>query len=145
MSRESWIQAGCPRNTAEHDRDDEDLCEAVETVFPLEAECMVMVWSGVYIPLSYKYDLGVMLADIIEIMRGVRDGLSMGALPPLPETPWQRVPARPWRRNCQSLTDAPQEVASSQKEPVPIPRFRPFPKCHGCEYRTGPGSAATRA
>lgn len=63
-----WIQAGDPRTTRHFDDEDTNLDEAVETIFPLRTESAFMVWRGVHIPLGYKYDLSVMLNDILDML-----------------------------------------------------------------------------
>ncbi len=66
-----WIQAGCPRATLNHDNDDETLCEALETIYPLWSESATIIWKGIYIPLSYKYDLSVIIVDLIDILNNL--------------------------------------------------------------------------
>ncbi len=63
-----WIQANCPRFNGKFDNDDETLCEAIETVFPLRTEDALLVWKGAGKRLGYKYDLSVMLIDILNMI-----------------------------------------------------------------------------
>ncbi len=63
-----YIQAGSPRSTETFDETDINLSEAIESVFPLYTENGIIVWNGVYIPLSYKYDISVMIIDIINML-----------------------------------------------------------------------------
>lgn len=66
-----WIQASSPRFTYEFDSDDESLEEAIETIFPLWAENLYFIWNNIHIPLSYKYDVSVMIMDILDMLENV--------------------------------------------------------------------------
>jgi len=68
MSYRFSIQASNPRFLAEFDADDTNLSDAVQTVFPLEAECALLAWNWIYVPLTYKYDLSVMIDDVIGLI-----------------------------------------------------------------------------
>ena len=59
------IQAGRPRTIGRYDPMDESLAEAFNTVFPMNAEAMMLIWNGIYVPINYKYDLGVMIDDVL--------------------------------------------------------------------------------
>jgi hypothetical protein len=61
------IQASNPRAELIHDIEDESLSDAVQAVFPMETEDMLMVWNGIYVPLSYKYDVSLMVDDILDL------------------------------------------------------------------------------
>lgn len=60
-----WIQVSnptflhCPAQVAT------DVADAIETIFPMKTERGFIVWNHVYIPFSYKYDLSVMIDDIL--------------------------------------------------------------------------------
>ena len=69
MSNEFWIQASCPRWQGSVDPDATTIDEAVESVFPLNTEDALIVWRHVYIPLSYKYDVGTILPDVLQMIR----------------------------------------------------------------------------
>jgi hypothetical protein len=62
------IQAGAPRSLDVFNDDDKTLCEAMETVFPLFAEFAFIIWNNIYIPITYKYDISLMLDDIITML-----------------------------------------------------------------------------
>ncbi len=62
---EIWIQVSNPRYFTENNLDDQNIEEAIETVFPLNNENFYLVWNHIHIPLSYKYDASVMFNDII--------------------------------------------------------------------------------
>ncbi|MDX2200286.1 MAG: hypothetical protein SF069_15105 [Phycisphaerae bacterium] len=64
-----WIQAGCPRRTPTPDSAGGlSLVEAIEAAFPLEAEDLVLVWNGVSIRLSYKYDMSVIIEELLNLL-----------------------------------------------------------------------------
>lgn len=66
------IQAGAPRITGQFDEEDENLAEAIETIFPLYTEDAILVWKNIYIPLSYKYDLSIMIEDVLNMLEKLR-------------------------------------------------------------------------
>lgn len=45
-----------------------DLAEAIQVVFPMETEKAFIVWNYTYIPLGYKYDLSVIIDDILPML-----------------------------------------------------------------------------
>jgi hypothetical protein len=49
-----------------------DVADAIETIFPTHEDGFV-VWDGVRIPFSYKYDLSVMYDDIPFCMTKIRE------------------------------------------------------------------------
>jgi len=65
------VQASNPRCLAVFDADDQSLSDAIQTVFPLEAEYALIVWNWVYIPLSYKYDVSMMAEDLIDLIESM--------------------------------------------------------------------------
>lgn len=69
MSAEFWIQASCPRWLRHDGFTGATIDEAIEAVFPREAEDAFIVWRHVYIPLSYKYDIGTILMDVIRMVK----------------------------------------------------------------------------
>jgi hypothetical protein len=44
------------------------LADAIELGFPMEADNAVVVWNDLSIPLNYKYDLSVILDDVLDIL-----------------------------------------------------------------------------
>lgn len=46
----------------------EDLSEAIESIFPLFTEDALILWNWVPTRVSYKYDLSVMIFDILELL-----------------------------------------------------------------------------
>lgn len=63
-----YIQASKPRAAGAYDAEDNSLGEAVETAFPLDTESAVMVWHHLYIALSYKYDVSVIISDLVAML-----------------------------------------------------------------------------
>lgn len=64
-----YVQASSPRFHCEaSDEHAESLGEAVEYSFPLLTEKMFMAWKGHRIPLCYKYDLSVIVEDLLELL-----------------------------------------------------------------------------
>lgn len=63
-----YIQAGNPRICDKMEMEDENLSDAMETVFPLNTENAMMVWNHINIPLSYKYDISYMIDDILKLL-----------------------------------------------------------------------------
>jgi hypothetical protein len=68
-----YIQASKPRYTCVFDKEDYNLSTAIETIFPMMTENVVMAWKTIYIPLSYKYDISYMMEDILNILENIRN------------------------------------------------------------------------
>jgi len=66
------IQSSNPRSTGEFNPEDSTLQDAMETVFPMMAERAIISWNNTYIPVCYKYDLGVMIDDILYMLNCIR-------------------------------------------------------------------------
>ena len=66
------IQASAPRANTVHDATNGTLSDAMQDIFLLSTECMVLNWKGVVVPLSYKYELSEMTQDIVEMLAAVR-------------------------------------------------------------------------
>jgi hypothetical protein len=67
MAYEFVIQASCPRALLVHDPDDESLSDAIQTVFPMDTERAILAWHRVCVPLGYKYDVSLLVDDILGI------------------------------------------------------------------------------
>ena len=61
-----YIQANNPRVLKEHDLEDKNISDAMETIFPLYTESAVMMWNHICVPLSYKYDISYMMDDMLK-------------------------------------------------------------------------------
>ena len=46
----------------------EDLSEAIESIFPMDTKDALLVWNGEYIPINYKYDLSVLIDDLLPLL-----------------------------------------------------------------------------
>lgn len=66
------IQASNPRNNGYFCSEDEKISEAIETIFPMMTEEALLVWNTIYIPLNYKYDISVMIEDILIMLNNLR-------------------------------------------------------------------------
>jgi hypothetical protein len=62
------IQACAPIVSPSGRRTAADLADAVSTIFPVEAGDAFMIWNWVPIRLSYRYDLGVLIDDLIPLL-----------------------------------------------------------------------------
>lgn len=65
------VQASNPRPSSLVSPDDSSLGEAIETIFPLRTDFALLVWNNVYVPLTYKYDISMMITDIISMLASV--------------------------------------------------------------------------
>jgi hypothetical protein len=70
---EFCIQVSNPKPFYFRNKADESVRDAIESIFPMNTEYAIMVWSGIYIPLSYKYDLSVMYDDIVPMITSMLD------------------------------------------------------------------------
>ena len=69
------IQVGNPKLTkiSPDDSEFDDVGEILEEIFPMQTECAHILWNGIYVPLSYKYDLSVLYYEIIELLEFLLD------------------------------------------------------------------------
>lgn len=58
---------------------EDDLREAIEDVFESETEDAILNWNGVSVAISYKYDLSVMIDDLMNALITMRSA-SVGEL-----------------------------------------------------------------
>lgn len=63
-----WIQVSNPKMLAAIDQEDETICDAMQTVFPMQTEDAFMVWNRIHIPIGYKYTLGFLLGEAIRMI-----------------------------------------------------------------------------
>jgi hypothetical protein len=66
------IQISNPVSSRTRNEDDRNLDEAIESIFPLQNEYAFIIWNHIFIPLMYKYDLSVMIKDIIHLLNVLR-------------------------------------------------------------------------
>lgn len=63
-----YIQTSNPHILKEFNTNDDSLSEAIETVFPMNTEELIIYWNHIGIPLSYKYDISYMIEDILKML-----------------------------------------------------------------------------
>ncbi|TJZ60057.1 hypothetical protein FAZ15_14325 [Sphingobacterium olei] len=50
-----------------------NLEDAIESIFPLDTEYLILIWNNIFIPLTYKYDISLMVLDFIRILHFLKD------------------------------------------------------------------------
>ncbi len=66
------IQAGKPKFQISNGITAEDLSEAIQIIFPMETDDASINWNGTFISMSYKYDLSVMIDDLLPLLLSVQ-------------------------------------------------------------------------
>jgi len=51
----------------------EEISYAIQLVFPMVTERALLVWEDIYIPICYKYDLSVMMEDILFMLSELQE------------------------------------------------------------------------
>ncbi|GAA2362158.1 hypothetical protein GCM10010246_61360 [Streptomyces cuspidosporus] len=64
------VQPGCPEVLKVESA--EDMADAVGQLYPLETEHAVLVWNRVPVLLEYRYDIPVLLDDLVPLLEEVR-------------------------------------------------------------------------
>lgn len=67
-----YIQTSNPYILNRTNVHDNKLSEAIESVFPMDTEELILFWNHVGIPLSYKYDISYMIDDILMSLRHIQ-------------------------------------------------------------------------
>ena len=67
------IQISNPKASEFRNESASNLDEAIESIFPLHTEYAFIIWNHIFIPLSYKYDLSIIIKDIIFILNELSD------------------------------------------------------------------------
>src|SRR5262245_32391183 len=62
------LQASAPHALKIRDSHVRTVADAVESVFPLETECAMMVWNWIHVPLGYRYDISLMIDDAVRLI-----------------------------------------------------------------------------
>jgi hypothetical protein len=62
------IIANRSKNNAAYDSGDTKLADAIYTIYPLEAEDALLFWGDERITLSYRYDIGTIIDDLLEMV-----------------------------------------------------------------------------
>lgn len=60
-----------PRGAGLFNEADETLGDAVQSVFELDDEDAELEWNGVVFSLNYKYDLGMMVDDVVSMLKTI--------------------------------------------------------------------------
>jgi hypothetical protein len=68
------IQISNPTAIEIRDKDDNNILEAIQSIFPLENEYCFIIWNHIFIPVCYKYDISFMMNDIIRILNFIKKG-----------------------------------------------------------------------
>lgn len=86
------IQVGNPLVNMKVDNEDTKISEAIESIFLLNTEDLIMIWNNIRIPLSYKYDVSYMIDDILLLLKRINSeefgSLSIHWLPDVFRCDW---------------------------------------------------------
>lgn len=63
-----WIQVSNPIILETYDCHCTDLSDAIQSMFPMETETAFIVWDCLSVPLSYKYDLSIIIDDLLPFL-----------------------------------------------------------------------------
>ena len=74
------IQASRPQVNFEFCKDDEKISEAIESIFPMLTENAFLVWNYISIPLNYKYDISIIIEDVLQMLKTIRESSDGGKL-----------------------------------------------------------------
>jgi hypothetical protein len=66
------IQISNPATIKDRNRDDGNIVAAIQSIFPLVNEYCFIIWDHIFIPLSYKYDISIMIKDILRIINFIK-------------------------------------------------------------------------
>ncbi|MET7904703.1 hypothetical protein ABZS86_25855 [Streptomyces sp. NPDC005355] len=64
------IQTGCP--ATQHVESADDMADAVSQMYPFETEEAVLVWNRIPVLLEYRYDIPVLLDDLIPLLEKIQ-------------------------------------------------------------------------
>lgn len=67
-----YIQTSTPHILSQANVEDNTLSDAIESIFPMYTEELIMFWNHIGIPLSYKYDVSYMIDDILMILQHIQ-------------------------------------------------------------------------
>lgn len=65
------IQIGNPQVKSKVVSEDRKISEAIESIFLMNTEDMIMIWNNIRIPLSYKYEISYMIDDILLMLNRI--------------------------------------------------------------------------
>jgi hypothetical protein len=66
------IQISNPTIINKKNSDKSDIVSAIQSIFPLDNEYCFINWDHIFIPLNYKYDISIMIKDIIRIINFIK-------------------------------------------------------------------------
>ncbi|MDZ8055685.1 MAG: hypothetical protein RMX68_026880 [Aulosira sp. ZfuVER01] len=67
------IQVSNPKVLQPNDKEFNDFAELIEAIFPMQTEDVFLIWNWVPVRLNYKYDLSVMIEDLIPLLAKLID------------------------------------------------------------------------
>lgn len=67
------IQACNPKTQNPAERRVEDLAAAIQAIFAADTEDAFLLWNGIPVRLSYKYDLSVLIDDLLPLLAKLLD------------------------------------------------------------------------
>lgn len=71
-SYEFYIQTNNPYIMNEFSRQDNKLSQAIESIFPMNTEALILFWNHIGVPLSYKYEISYMVDDILMFLKRIQ-------------------------------------------------------------------------
>jgi hypothetical protein len=66
------IELGNPKVLLINEYESMNLEDAIEAIFPLETNNLVLTWNNIPIQLNYKYDISIMVYDFISIVKFIQ-------------------------------------------------------------------------
>ena len=66
------IQISNPITINKRYRNINDIVSAIQSIFPLDNEYCFIVWNHIFIPVSYKYNISIMIKDILRIINFIK-------------------------------------------------------------------------
>jgi hypothetical protein len=65
------IQISNPRPMSMVHSHDATLSDAIQSMFPLLTEFAIIVWNDVYVPITYKLDVSLIINDVVEMVGSI--------------------------------------------------------------------------
>ena len=65
------IQVSHPATQPPDPPEAEDLAQAIQAIYPMDTEDLILVWNHVPIRLSYKYDVSILIDDLLSLLTAV--------------------------------------------------------------------------
>jgi hypothetical protein len=70
------IQVSNPISISILNNEDESIEDAIESIFTLDSEYAFIIWNHIFIPISYKCDVSVMINDIIIMVNEIEKNVT---------------------------------------------------------------------